>query len=212
MLPKRSCCGDWVATCGLYGRTVGTVMPNQTTKFPDPNKSEATGVLLREPRMLDGGGMWRVARDSGELDLNSSYAYLLFCRDFAATCRVAVAGDTVVGFVLAYCRPAYPARLFVWQVAVDERYRGQNVAGRLLDGIVDSAAGIRTLETTITEENAASQRLFVKFAERHGARLDVQPLFHSEAFPDDHDTESLYVISDIRSKWPDDSTDGRRSA
>lgn len=33
--------------------------------------------------------MWRIARDSQALDLNSSYSYLLWCRDFAGTSLVA---------------------------------------------------------------------------------------------------------------------------
>ena len=45
--------------------------------------------------------MWRVARDSGTLDLNTSYAYLLLARDFAQTSRIAVHDGAVVGFISA---------------------------------------------------------------------------------------------------------------
>lgn len=67
--------------------------------------------------------MWRIARDSQVLDLNASYAYVLWCRDFAGTSVVATVNGEVVGFVTGYRRPKQPATLMVWQVAVDEQLR-----------------------------------------------------------------------------------------
>ena len=146
--------------------------------------------------------MWRIARDSGTLDLNSSYAYMLFCRDFADTCRVATADGDVVGFVLGYRRPARPNCLFIWQVAVDERHRGQGLSTRLLEGVLVSPASaaspqIRTLETTITEDNAPSRALFASLARRHGVALEITPLFESGDFPDGHDAEPLITIGPL---------------
>ena len=83
--------------------------------------------------------MWRLARDSGALDLNTSYAYLLFARDFADTCKVAVVDGEVVGFVLGYRRPTEPETLFVWQIAVDARLRGHGLAARLLEAVAEDA-------------------------------------------------------------------------
>src|SRR5690606_30481519 len=113
--------------------------------------------------------MWRIARDSQTLDLNSSYAYILFARDFAATSRVAVVDGEIAGFVIGYRRPEQPDCVFVWQVAVDARFRGLGLAGGLLDGLVaDGVADgtVRTVETTITDDNMASQRTFASFARR----------------------------------------------
>lgn len=59
---------------------------------PDKPRSAAVdeaGVRLDTPRIEDGAAIWRIARDSGSLDLNSSYSYLLWCRDFADTTVVA---------------------------------------------------------------------------------------------------------------------------
>ncbi|MFE3738731.1 diaminobutyrate acetyltransferase, partial [Streptomyces sp. NPDC059134] len=42
-------------------------------------------LTIDAPRVEDGAAIWRIARDSEVLDLNSSYSYLLWCRDFAAT-------------------------------------------------------------------------------------------------------------------------------
>ncbi|MDO5662723.1 MAG: diaminobutyrate acetyltransferase [Brachybacterium sp.] len=141
--------------------------------------------------------MWRVARDSGSLDLNTSYAYLLLARDFAATSRVAVVAGEVVGFVLGYRRPDAPDRLFIWQIAVDDRVRGHGIAARLLDELLDSLSDVRYLETTITEDNAASQRLFAALAERRSAPHEVQPLFEASHFPDGHDGEPVHIIGPL---------------
>lgn len=140
-------------------------------------------ILIRAPKITDGVQMWRVARDTGVLDLNSSYAYALFARDFAATCRVAVWDGVVVGFVTGYRRPADPDCLFVWQIGVDARCRGMGVAARLLDDLIRSGpvdAPIRAVQTTITDDNTASQSLFRSFARRWGsAPVTVHSLFDS---------------------------------
>ncbi|MCM2577542.1 diaminobutyrate acetyltransferase [Streptomyces meridianus] len=158
------------------------------------------GLKLDAPRLEDGSALWRIARDSRVLDLNSSYSYLLWCRDFAATSVVARDADgDPVGFITGYLRPDQPQTLFVWQVAVDEAQRGRGLAGALLDGLaarVCAAHGVRALETTITDDNAASIRLFTSFAQRHHASVNRDVLFDS--FPDEgHDPEVLYRIGPI---------------
>nr|WP_304502231.1 diaminobutyrate acetyltransferase [Brachybacterium sp. FME24] len=151
------------------------------------------------PVHRQGADMWRVARDSGTLDLNTSYAYLLMARDFAGTSRLALQDGEVVGFVLGYQRPSDPECLFVWQIAVDESMRGHKVAARMLDALLDDLPTIGTLETTITEDNMASQRLFSSFAERHGAAHRIEQLFEEGDFPDPgHGAELLHVISGLR--------------
>lgn len=153
-------------------------------------------VQFREPDRADGAAMWRLARDSGSLDLNTSYAYLLFARDFADTCRVAVVDGDVVGFVLGYRRPAEPETLFVWQIAVDPAQRGKQLAGRLLG---DVAADARFVEASITADNAASQRLFERFARDRGADLTRGEFLAASDFPDGHDAEGLVRIGPLRS-------------
>lgn len=147
--------------------------------------------------------MWRIARDSQTLDLNSSYAYILFARDFAATSRVAVVDGEIAGFVIGYRRPEQPDCVFVWQVAVDAGFRGLGLAGGLLDGLVaDGVADgtVRTVETTITDDNTASQRTFASFARRWGdASVTVRPLIEQGHFPPEgeHDPEPLYEIGPL---------------
>ncbi|WP_069771181.1 MULTISPECIES: diaminobutyrate acetyltransferase [unclassified Streptomyces] len=164
----------------------------------------ATQADLRidRPSVADGASLWRIAKESRTLDLNSSYSYLLWCRDFAATSAVARAEDgEPVGFVTGYVRPEDPRTLLVWQVAVDSAYRGRGLAAALLDGLTARLAAERPLtavETTITPGNTASERLFTSYAERHGAAVTREVLFDTGLFPDGpHDPEVLYRIGPL---------------
>lgn len=153
--------------------------------------------VIDSPSKKDGAAIWRIARDSGKLDLNSSYAYLLWCHDFADTSVVARVGDEVVGFVIGYRRPQAPDTLVVWQVAVDAGQRGRGTAGALLDSLVQRT-GTRRVETTITPDNDASIALFRSLAGRWGAEMSVAGEFDAQEFPDDHETEVLYRIGPFR--------------
>ncbi|MFI9561851.1 diaminobutyrate acetyltransferase [Streptomyces rishiriensis] len=159
-------------------------------------------LRIDRPSVADGATLWRIAKESRTLDLNSSYSYLLWCRDFAATSAVARAEDgEPVGFVTGYVRPENPHTLLVWQVAVDGAYRGRGLAAALLDGLTARISAERPLtavETTITPGNSASERLFASYAERHGAAVTREVLFDAGLFPDGpHDPEVLYRIGPL---------------
>ncbi|QDQ10829.1 diaminobutyrate acetyltransferase [Streptomyces spectabilis] len=162
------------------------------------------GLRLDTPDVADGAAIWRIARDSKVLDLNSSYSYLLWCRDFAATSVVARDADgEPVGFITGYVRPDAPHTLVVWQAAVDHAHRGRGLAGALLDGLtarVVAERGLTALETTITPGNTASERLFTSYAKRHGAGVERTVLFDAALFPGDdggHEPEVLYAIGPL---------------
>ncbi|MGK5733446.1 diaminobutyrate acetyltransferase [Streptomyces sp. URMC 124] len=180
--------------------------PTSLREFPEMPE----GLTLDVPRVEDGAAIWRIARDSGTLDLNSSYSYLLWCRDFAATSAVARrAGDgEPAGFITGYVRPSRPRTLVVWQVAVDRPHRGRGLAAALLEGLVTRIAresgngtGINTIdtvETTVTPGNTASNRLFASFAERHHAPVEREVLFRGGMFPEPgHDPEVLHRIGPL---------------
>ncbi|WP_026423025.1 diaminobutyrate acetyltransferase [Actinokineospora inagensis] len=160
---------------------------------------ETHDIAITEPSTEDGSELWRIARDSRTLDLNSSYAYLLWCRDFAATSAVARVAGRPVGFVIGFVRPEAPDTVVVWQIAVDDSQRGRGIAGSLLDHLLERLAprGVRHLETTITADNAASIALFRALAQRHGALLRRGDLFAADHFPDDHAAEDLYRIGPL---------------
>ena len=166
------------------------------TAVPETKNSE---LLLDQPTVDDGAEMWRIARDSEVLDLNSSYSYLLWCRDFARTSVVAREGGRTVGFVTGYVRPERQRTLVVWQVAVDASCRGRGLAASMLDTLADRVAGLGTdsLETTVTPDNEPSHRLFMSFGARHGAVVEREVLFDGVQFPDGHDPEVLYRIGPL---------------
>lgn len=178
-------------------------MPGERT-VDSASEAVPDQVALEQPSVADGAALWRIARDSGKLDLNSSYAYLLWCRDFSATSIVARDGDRVVGFVLGYRRQDVPSTVVVWQVAVDSSQRGRGLAGRLLDGLFSrvTAAEVRYLETTVTPDNAASIALFASFAKRWSAEMSETRLFAASDFPDEHEPEQLYRIGPLQTGGP----------
>jgi L-2,4-diaminobutyric acid acetyltransferase len=160
-------------------------------------KSGSAGRLeIDAPVVADGPALYRITRDSAVLDVNSSYAYLLWCRDFAQTSAVARADGAVVGFVTGYIRPDAPDTLVVWQIAVDASQRGGGVAGRLLGHLVDRVRprGVRYLETTITPDNSASIKLFTALARERAANIESSELFTADLFPEAHLGEDLYRI------------------
>ena len=165
-----------------------------------PNISPNVGEQLSigRPTLSDGVACRRLAAASGVLEVNSRYAYLLWCRDFAATSAVAREGEDVVGFVTGFRRPEEPSTLVVWQVAVADEVRGRGVAGAMLDAVFDGAPGVDHLEATITPDNHGSIALFSRFAERRGAQVRRSELFGAELLGADQDPEFLYRIGPVQ--------------
>jgi L-2,4-diaminobutyric acid acetyltransferase len=137
--------------------------------------------------------MWRLARDSRALDLNSPYSYLLWCRDFAGTSAVVRLDGEVVGFLTGYLRPTRPDTLVVWQITVAEAHRRRRFAMALLDSVL-RRTGARHLEATVTSANDSSIAMFRALAARWGASLTESQLFNADLFPDEHAAEFLFRI------------------
>ncbi|WP_099022503.1 diaminobutyrate acetyltransferase [Mycolicibacterium palauense] len=150
------------------------------------SKSELTPAAwapyLRRPRATDAIGMGRLVADSGVLDPNSSYAYLLLATDFADTSIVAERDGRLCGFITGYHPPTRPEVLFVWQVVVAESAQGTGLGGAMLDALLHRVRTDRhghpvTVEATVAPSNSASRALFGGFARRHGVPLIEQPRF-----------------------------------
>lgn len=187
-------------------------MSGKHTERANGDNDAADHLVIESPTKADGAAFWRIARDSQKLDLNSAYAYLLWCHDFSDTSVVARAGGETVGFVMGYRQQASPEVGVVWQVAVDASQQGRGLAGRLLDALFARLVdrGVRYLETTITPDNAASIGLFSSFAKRWNAALERSELFARADFPDDHEhheQEDLYRIGPL---LRDAATSGRQ--
>lgn len=168
-----------------------------------PRTSE--GLTFGVPNVSDGARMWRLARASGTLDLNSPYMYLLGASHFAGTSVVArdpAAGPEIAGFVFGYLRPDAPDTVFVWQVAVADSHRGRGVGRGMLAALADRLvpSGCRYLECSITPDNLASHALFSSFARARSASLATgQALFTTADFPAGaaHEPELRYRIGPL---------------
>jgi L-2,4-diaminobutyric acid acetyltransferase len=153
-------------------------------------------LFMRAPTSEDGADLWRMARACG-LDLNSPYLYLLWCHDFADTSVIAEVDGATVGFVTGYRRPAEPATLFVWQVAVGKAWRRQGLAIAMLDHLRDRLVPrVRFVEASVTPSNEASAGLFRSLAASSEVELASVELFGGSVFPAEcpHDPELLMRV------------------
>ncbi len=154
-------------------------------------------IQLKHPQPTDGPHVSALIAACPPLDENSRYCNLLQCSHWSDTSVAAWMGDSLVGFMSGYIVPGQPDTYFVWQIAVHSDARGQNLTQRLLDFALgaEACAGVRYLQTTITEENTASKRVFQKLAERRDTQIRSEPFFTREDhFAGQHDTEFLFTI------------------
>lgn len=154
-------------------------------------------IVCESPLVTDGPDIWRIVAEAG-LDLNSRYAYLLWCRDFSSTSVVARTSGQIVGVGVGYVRPDAPETVFVWQIAVVAAHRSKGVAAMMLDFLI-RCTGAEYLEATVTPSNLASNAMFASLAKRWRSNLDSSKLFTSEVFPDSHEDEYLYRIGPLTS-------------
>ena len=152
-------------------------------------------LVLRQPTALDGEPLSRLIQACPPLDRNSVYCNLLQCSHFADTAVVAEKDGELLGSITGYRVPQRPQTWFVWQVAVDDRARGQGLAGRMLQHVLERHADLRYLETTITPDNDSSWALFKSFARRADAEFTHTEHFQREShFAGQHADEHLVRI------------------
>lgn len=179
---------------------------DEASQTTDPDR---TRPLLRgaeynfhHPRRADGAAFFRLVRESGALEANSAYAYVMACDHFADTCLLAVRQGRAVGFVLAFVSPARPNAVFVWQIGVAPSERGQGLGRSLLTRLMDAPAcrALAHLEATVAPSNRASHRLFTGFARALGVPCLISEAagYGAALFPGDHEAEPLYRIGPFR--------------
>lgn len=157
-------------------------------------------LVLRTPKSTDGYELNHLIAKCPQLDANSVYCNLLHCTHFATTSVAALLNNRLVGFISAYRPPADPKTLFIWQVVVDEMFRGHGIAKRMLNWLVarPDCKDAQKLDTTITLENGASRALFESFARDCGANIVKTILFNSEKhFAGKHEDEYLFCVSPL---------------
>lgn len=155
------------------------------------------GTHIRQPERGDAAAMLALVEESGVLEPNTCYAYLLVCTHFADTSIAAVNGDELRGFIAGYLIPERPDTVFVWQIGVAAAARGAGLGKRMLLELVRSPGceNVRFLETTVTPSNEPSQGLFRSFAREVDAPCNEGPGFEVEDFGESgHESETLFRI------------------
>lgn len=151
-------------------------------------------LTFRCPIAEDGYPVHQLIAACPPLDTNSAYCNLLQCTHFSKTCVIAELNNQVVGWVSGYIEPDNSHTLFIWQMAVSEQARGQSLARKMLQHLLNRSVcrNIEYIETTITVDNAASRGVFNRLAGRLKCELNESEFFtRDKHFGGQHDDERL---------------------
>lgn len=154
-------------------------------------------ITLRLPVAEDGLAVNRMISACPPLDTNSVYCNLLQCTHFSDTCVVAEYAGEIIGFTSAYLIPNHRDTLFIWQIAVSARARGQGLAKSMLREILlrPVCAGVTCVNASIAPDNAASRQLFQNLAASINATCTATKMFeHDRHFHGQHPDETLLCI------------------
>lgn len=156
-------------------------------------------IKITFPTKKNGSAVAKLIRCCPPLDLNSTYHYLIQSHYFNQTCSVAFQGEKVIAFVSGFINPANKNCLFIWQVAIDESFRGKGLGIELIEFLLDQNKDVNTIETSITKNNIASRRMFQKIVKKYEATMYEEILFDKhEDFSNEHESEILVTISQIK--------------
>jgi L-2,4-diaminobutyric acid acetyltransferase len=159
-----------------------------------------SSILFRIPQKKDAKRIVDLIKRGGTLDLNSEYLYLLQTTHFNETCCVAVCEDEIIGFVSGYLVPNEEEKLFIWQVAVSSKFRGQNLAKQIIMDIFNRnnlKKQIKYILSTVSPSNKSSQRVFEKVSIDFDTDIKSKTLFSLNDFIDAHEEEVQYLIGPI---------------
>ena len=156
-------------------------------------------ILIRKPEKNDANKIYDLVKKSKVLDVNSEYLYLLQTTHFKDTCAVAVHENKVIGFVSGYMLPDNKDTLFIWQVAIDDEYRGNDLARRVILNIIKrDEIGVNNIYSTVSPSNKASLRVFEKVANELNTQIINSNFFEISDFNNEHEEEVLYKIGPLK--------------
>ncbi|PAV27970.1 diaminobutyrate acetyltransferase [Virgibacillus profundi] len=161
-----------------------------------------TDYHFRKPNKEDGASAWELVKHTGNLDLNSSYSYIMWCEIFSDTSIVVVRKETqkVIGFISGFIHPDQPDTLFIWQVAVHSSERGNGLATKMLLQLLDRDAceGVHYVEATVSPSNSPSKRLFLGLARKFETNWKISDYITTDDFPGTgHEDEMLFKIGPL---------------
>ncbi len=162
-------------------------------------KAGSPTISFRKPNLKDGKDIWSLIKETDVLDLNSSYSYILWCDKFSDSSIVAVKDGDVVGYVQGFVHDTPEPTLFVWQVAVSEKARGEGLATRMIQALLKRTK-VAYLEATVTPSNIPSNGLFQSLARKYNSTYEIRRYIEAEDFPsiEDEEEEKLYRIGPIK--------------
>ena len=158
---------------------------------------QSDGITIREPTESDGAEIWHLVKAPERSTRTRCTATFCSARTSPrpAPWRSGM-GKRSAGSPATF-RRRIRDRLFVWQVCVREDARGNGLGKRLIRDILARRAcrDVSHVNTTITDDNAASWSLFGKLARSLDADLERTEHFEEEAhFDGHHATEHLVSI------------------
>ena len=152
-------------------------------------------ISVSSPTKNSGYAIYKLIERCQPLDLNSSYLYFIQSHYFQKTCAIATCSNDVIGFVSGFMDPLKENTLFVWQVAIDEPFRGHGLAQTLINYILQQNLNTEFIETSITEDNLASQKLFSKLSKHLNTVITQEKFLDQQThFLKQHESEYLFRI------------------
>lgn len=161
-------------------------------------------IKINKPKKSQTKEIIKLVKDTKILDVNSEYLYFLQTIHFNEFCCVAVdeaKNNKLIGFVSGYLIPNENS-LFIWQVAVDKKYRGLGLAQKMILKIVNRKAmkKINFIKTTVSPSNKSSIRVFEKVAYELNTKIKKHKFLKMKDFTNSHEDEPMYVIGSINKK------------
>jgi L-2,4-diaminobutyric acid acetyltransferase len=152
--------------------------------------------MFKEPSLSDVSTVFELVKNSGALEVNTEYSYLLIAKHFSQTSAICTENGDVVGYMSGYRLPENPAVLFVWQIAVDSNYRGRGIAKRLILDVLNRPQNreVSYVQATVADSNNASAALFKSLATQLECDFSSAEYFKAEHFSECHEAEPLLSV------------------
>ena len=152
-------------------------------------------ISVSTPTKNSGYAIYKLIERCQPLDLTSPSLYFIQSHYFQKTCAIATCSNDVIGFVSGFMDPLKENTLFVWQVAIDEPFRGRGLAQTLINYILQQNLNTEFIETSITEDNLASQKLFRKLSKHLNTVITQEKFLDQQThFLKQHESEYLFRI------------------
>lgn len=131
-----------------------------------------------------------LARACPPLDVHTAYTYWVVCHLYGGTSSILMDDQEAVGYIMGVPKDR---TLFIWQLGVLPRYRGQGLTALLFNALLSSSASrFDEIELTIAPDNNASFGALASWSRANGLRIEELGII---AVPEHHEPgEILYRL------------------